>query len=85
VKFQANLVLKFNASSIAEAGQKVNDLLEQARTVYGLEAESVMVGTSPAGEPVTVPLPSPAPTEDLPAPSPPPHPRPPYPTAVSQP
>jgi hypothetical protein len=84
VKFQANVVLKFNAASIAEAGQKVNDLLEHARTVSGLEAESVMVGTPAAREPVTVPLPSPAPTQDLPAPPAPPHPRPPYPTAVSQ-
>ena len=70
MKFQATAVLDFDASSIAEAGQRLNELLEHAQTAGGMKIRSVQLGTAPKPEPVALPNPAPR-TEDRPTPTPP--------------
>jgi hypothetical protein len=41
MKFQATVTFEFQASSIADAGHKLNDAIEHAREVGELEAESI--------------------------------------------
>ena len=53
MKFNATIVFEFNAHDIAEAGERVNALLEQARDA-NLEAKSLEL-TTPPGTPVTLP------------------------------
>jgi hypothetical protein len=53
VKFQATIVFEFNAHDVAEAGARVNALLEQAGDA-SLEAKSLQLAT-PHDTPVTLP------------------------------
>jgi hypothetical protein len=53
MKFHATIVFEFNAHDLAEAGERVNTLLEQAREA-SLEAKSLELATPP-GTPVTLP------------------------------
>jgi hypothetical protein len=53
MKFNATIVLEFNAHDLAEAGERVNALLEQARDA-SLDARSIELATPP-GTPVTLP------------------------------
>jgi hypothetical protein len=53
MKFNAAIVFEFNAHDVAEAGERVNALLEQAREA-SLEAKSLEL-TTPPGTPVTLP------------------------------
>ena len=53
MKFNATIVFEFNAHDVAEAGERVNALLEQARDA-SLEAKSLEL-TTPPGTPVTLP------------------------------
>jgi hypothetical protein len=53
MKFNATIVLEFNAHDVAEAGERVNALLEQARDA-SLETKSLELATPP-GTPVTLP------------------------------
>jgi hypothetical protein len=53
MKFHATIVLEFNAHDIAEAGERLNALLEQAGDA-GLVTKSVELATPP-GTPVTLP------------------------------
>jgi hypothetical protein len=53
MKFNATIVFEFNAHDVAEAGERVNALLEQAREA-SLEAKSLELATPP-GTPVTLP------------------------------
>ena len=53
MKFHATIVFEFNAHDIAEAGERVNALLEQAGEA-SLEAKSLEL-TTPPGTPVTLP------------------------------
>ena len=53
MKFHATIVFEFNAHDVAEAGERVNALLEQARDA-SLEAKSLELATPP-GTPVTLP------------------------------
>jgi hypothetical protein len=53
MKFNATIVFEFNAHDLAEAGERVNALLEQAREA-SLEARSLELATPP-GTPVTLP------------------------------
>ena len=53
MKFNATIVFEFNAHDLAEAGERVNALLEQAREA-SLEAKSLELAT-PTGTPVTLP------------------------------
>ena len=53
MKFQATIVFEFNAHDVAEAGARVNALLEQASDA-SLEAKSLQLAT-PHGTPVTLP------------------------------
>jgi hypothetical protein len=53
MKFHATIVFEFNAHDIAEAGERVNALLEQASGA-SLTAKSLELATPP-GTPVTLP------------------------------
>ena len=53
MKFQATVVFEFTAHDVAEAGQRVNALLEQAGEA-GLETRSIALSSAP-GTPVTLP------------------------------
>jgi hypothetical protein len=53
MKFNATIVFEFNAHDVAEAGERVNALLEQARNA-DLEAKSLELATPP-GTSVTLP------------------------------
>jgi hypothetical protein len=54
MKFQATLVLEFQAGSIADAGGKLNDAVEQAAE-DGMEAKVVELRTPPEHPPVALP------------------------------
>jgi hypothetical protein len=58
MKFNATIVFEFNAHDLAEAGERVNALLEQAREA-SLEAKSLELATPPG---MTVTLPQIAPS-----------------------
>jgi dihydrodipicolinate synthase/N-acetylneuraminate lyase len=58
MKFQATIVFEFNASSLVDAGHKVNDAVEHARKADDMEAKSIVVVTPPAATPVTLPAPA---------------------------
>ena len=53
MKFHATIVLEFNAHDVAEAGERVNALLEQANDA-SLATRSLELATPP-GTPVTLP------------------------------
>lgn len=53
MKFQATVVLQFNAPDVADAGKRLNELLESAQE-QGLETRSLELST-PSGTPVTLP------------------------------
>lgn len=53
MKFNATIVLEFNAHDLAEAGERVNALLEQPRDA-SLETKSLELATPP-GTPVMLP------------------------------
>jgi hypothetical protein len=53
MKFHAMIVFEFNAPDVAEAGKRLNALLEQAQESE-LEARSFELST-PSGTPVTLP------------------------------
>ena len=53
MKFHATIVFEFNAHDVAEAGERVNALLEQAADA-SLEARSLEL-TTPPGTSVTLP------------------------------
>jgi hypothetical protein len=53
MKFHATIVFEFNAPDVAEAGKRVNALLEQAHESE-LETRSLELST-PSGTPVTLP------------------------------
>jgi hypothetical protein len=71
MRFQATVVLDFKASSIAEAGERLNELLEHAKDVGEMEVANVQLGTPARAEPVTLPAVERAPTPPPPAPTPP--------------
>jgi hypothetical protein len=53
MKFQATVVFEFNAHDVAEAGERLNGLLERASEA-SLEAKSLELATGP-GTPVSLP------------------------------
>jgi hypothetical protein len=53
MKFQATVVFEFNAPDVAEAGKRLNQLLEHAHE-DDLETRSLELAT-PSGTPVTLP------------------------------
>ena len=59
MKFNATIVFEFNAHDLAEAGERVSALLEQAKDA-SLEAKSLELATPP-GTPVTLPQIAPGP------------------------
>jgi hypothetical protein len=58
MKFQATIVFEFNASSLVDAGHKVNDAVNHAREADDMEAKSVTVVTPPEATLVTIPAPA---------------------------
>ena len=61
MKFQATVVLDLEASSIAEAGAKLNELVEHAKRDSEMDVQDVQLGTAPKSERVTLPTPMPRP------------------------
>lgn len=57
MKFRATVVLDLGASSIAEAGTKLNELVEHAKRKHEMDVLDVQLGTAPKSEPVTLPPP----------------------------
>ncbi len=57
MKFQATIVFEFNASSLVDAGHKVNDAVKHAGQSDEMEAKSIDVVTPPGSAPVTIPPP----------------------------
>jgi acid stress-induced BolA-like protein IbaG/YrbA len=57
MKFQATIVFEFSASSLVDAGHKVNDAVTHALEADEMEAKSIQVVTPPASVPVTIPPP----------------------------
>ena len=57
MKFQATIVFEFNAGSVVDAGQKVDDVVRQAREGAEMDAKSIDVLTPPSSPPVTIPRP----------------------------
>lgn len=55
MKFQATIVFEFNASSLVDAGHKVNDAVKHAAEVDDMEAQSVTIVTPPDSAPVALP------------------------------
>jgi hypothetical protein len=53
MKFHATVVFEFNAPDVGEAGERLNELLEQAHERQ-LETRSLELSTPP-GTPVTLP------------------------------
>ncbi len=58
MKFQATIVFEFNASSLVDAGHKVNDSVEHAAQADDMEAKSITLVTPPGSAPVALPAPS---------------------------
>jgi len=74
MKFRATLVLDLEAPSIAEAGEKLNELVEHAKREREMDVRDVQLGTAPKSEPVTLPTPMPRPERGLTPPPAPPQP-----------
>jgi hypothetical protein len=58
MKLQATVVFYLKASSLGEAGERLNELLEHAKTVGEMEVADVQLGTPARAEPVTLPTPT---------------------------
>lgn len=58
MKFHATVVFEFNASSLVDAGHKVQDAVKHAEDADEMQAKSISVVTPPASAPVTIPAPS---------------------------
>ncbi len=56
MKFQAMVTFEFQASSLVDAGHKVNDAVVHARESDEMDAKSIEIRTPPGGPPVTLPL-----------------------------
>ena len=55
MKFQATIVFEFTATSLVDAGRKVDDAVEHAAQADDMEAKSITVVTPPASSPVALP------------------------------
>lgn len=58
MKFRATVVFEFNASSIVDAGHKVNDAVKHAGKKNDMDAKSIDLVTPPGSPPVTIPPPA---------------------------
>jgi hypothetical protein len=58
MKFRATVVFEFNASSIVDAGHKVDDTVKHAGEQSEMDARSIDLITPPGSTPVTIPPPS---------------------------
>jgi hypothetical protein len=56
MKFQATVTFEFQASSIGDAGQKLNDAVRHARDTGNMETKSIELRTPPSAAPVTLPV-----------------------------
>lgn len=55
MRFQATVVFELQASSIGEAGQKLQELITWAKEREQVEAKDIDLRTPPAQEPVVLP------------------------------
>lgn len=55
MKFRAMVVFEFNASSLVDAGHKVDDAVKHAQEADEMEAKRIDLQTPPAGPPVVLP------------------------------
>jgi hypothetical protein len=55
VKLQATIVVSYRADSLAEAGDKLDDVLHRARQRDDIEIESIELHTPVSAGPVTLP------------------------------
>jgi hypothetical protein len=58
MKFRATVVFEFNASSIVDAGHKVDDAVKHAGEESDMDAKSIDLVTPPGSAPVTIPPPA---------------------------
>jgi hypothetical protein len=58
MKFRATVVFEFNASSIVDAGHKVDDAVKHADEESDMDAKSIDLVTPPGSAPVTIPPPA---------------------------
>lgn len=58
MKFRATVVFEFNASSIVDAGHKVDDAVKHAGEKSEMDARSIDLITPSGSAPVTIPPPS---------------------------
>ena len=58
MKFQATIVFEFNASSLVDAGRKVDDAVKHAHEADDMEAKSITVVTPLSAMPVSIPPPA---------------------------
>jgi hypothetical protein len=58
MKFRATVVFEFNASSIVDAGHKVDDAVKHAGEKSEMDARSIDLITPPGSAPVTIPPPA---------------------------
>ena len=71
MRFRATVVFDLEASSIADAGERLHALVEHAKSEREMDVRDVHLGTAPKSEPVTLPTliqrPEPGPTPPSPA------------------
>jgi hypothetical protein len=58
MKFRATVVFEFNASSLVDAGHKVDDAVKHAGEESDMDAKSIDLVTPPGSAPVTIPPPA---------------------------
>ena len=64
MKLQATIVVSYRADSLAEAGEKLDDVLGRARERDDIDVESIQLHTPTSAGPVSLPrVESPAPPE----------------------
>jgi hypothetical protein len=57
MKFWATVVYEFQARTVAEAGERLNTVLDEARERANMEPRSVELRTPPTDVPVSLPAP----------------------------
>lgn len=54
MKFEVTIVFEFTASSLVDAGHKVDDAVKHARETDEMEAQTIQLVTPPGSVPVTI-------------------------------
>ena len=56
MKFQATVTFEFQATSLEDAGHRLQDAVEHAQETDGMEAKAIELRTPPSGPPVSIPV-----------------------------